>query len=175
MNHRHLQCLHSILLFLPLGISLLKVPWFLKSIQNWVIPPTKHVLALYVTMLVGSKNNLKVRKTKKVKQNSGREPRPKLAYPHLLWTGPKLKKSAWLFFRTRNWIPWQMDWILKRKSAKHICIKKIFEITIIQLNMAEIKQFSIILAFTALWDIKIKEMAAISKSHRICSKIQISS
>ena len=39
--------------------------------------------------------------------------------------------------------------------------------------MAEIKQFSIIQAFTALWDIKIKEMAAISKSHtEFASKIK---
>ena len=52
--------------------------------------------------------------------------------------------------------------------------KKIFEITIIRLTMAEIKQFSFIQAFTALWEIQIKEMAAISKSHPICSKIQFS-
>ena len=65
-------------------------------------------------------------------------------------------------------------WNYQKKIREAYLYEKIFEITIIQLTMAEIKQFSIILAFTALWDIKIKEMAAISKSHRICSKIQIS-
>ena len=56
---------------------------------------------------------------------------------------------------------WEMDEILKRKSAKHI-IKNIFEITSIRLTMAEIKQFSIIQAITALWGIKDKEMASVS-------------
>ena len=41
--------------------------------------------------------------------------------------------------------------------------KKIFEINIIRLTMAEIKQFSIIQAFTALWETKDKEMASFSK------------
>ena len=65
-------------------------------------------------------------------------------------------------------------WNSKKKIREAYLYKKIFEITIIRLTMAEIKQFSIIQAFTALWDIKIKEMAAISKSHPICSKIQFS-
>ena len=38
--------------------------------------------------------------------------------------------------------------------------KKNFEITFLKLTMAEIKQFSIIQAFTAPWEIKDKEMAS---------------
>ena len=53
-------------------------------------------------------------------------------------------------------------WNSKKKIREAYLYKKIFEITIIRLTMAEIKQFSIIQAFTALWEIKDKEMASVS-------------
>ena len=60
------------------------------------------------------------------------------------------------------------------KRLMKICVwylyKKIFEISIIMMIMAKMKQLSIIQDFTALWEIKNKEMAAISKSHIFCSK-----
>ena len=79
----------------------------------------------------------------------------------------------WEVFSHQKLISVTNGWNSKKKIREAYFYKKIFEITIISLTMAEIKQFSIIQAFTALWDIKIKEMAAISKSHQICSKIQI--
>ena len=53
-------------------------------------------------------------------------------------------------------------WNFKKKIHEAYMYKKIFEITIIRLTMAEIKQFSIIQAFTAHWEIKDKEMASVS-------------
>ena len=87
----------------------------------------------------------------------------------------KMKMIPWEVFAHQKLISVTNGLNFEKKIREAYLYKKIFEITIIQLTMAEIKQFSIILAFTALWDIKIKEMAAISKSHWICSKIQISS
>ena len=84
----------------------------------------------------------------------------------------KMKMIPWEVFAHQKLISVTNGWNSKKKIREAYFYKKIFEITIIRLTIAEIKQFSIIQAFTALWDIKIKEMAAISKSHQICSKIQ---
>ena len=84
----------------------------------------------------------------------------------------KMKMIPWEVFSHQNLISVTNGLNSKKKIREAYFYKKIFEMTIIRLTLAEIKQFSIIQAFTAHWDIKIKEMAPISKSHQICSKIQ---
>ena len=71
----------------------------------------------------------------------------------------KMKMIPWEVFAHQKLISVTNGWNSKKKIREAYFYKKIFEITIIRLTMAEIKQFSIIQAFTALWDIKIKEMA----------------
>ena len=68
-------------------------------------------------------------------------------------------KGFWLFWRHYEVTN---GWKSKKKIREAYLYKKIFEITIIRLTMAEIKQFSIIQAFTAHWEIKDKEMASVS-------------
>ena len=74
----------------------------------------------------------------------------------------KIKMIPWEVFSHQKLISMTNGWNSKKKIRKAYFYKKIFEINIIRLAMAEIKQFSIIQAFTAPWEIKNKEMASVS-------------
>ena len=74
----------------------------------------------------------------------------------------KMEIIPWEVFSHQKLISVTNGWNSKKKIREEYLYKKNFDITFLRLTMVEIKQFSIIQAFTALWEIKDKEMASVS-------------